>query len=277
MSARVVLGVRVTARVGEARRHREPCRFVAMAHGRRLSRTDNVPMTNDDLPPLVDDELEVLASLVPLAGRSIIELGCGAARLARSLLRQHPGCRVMGLEVDERQFAKNLAEPQDGLRFVAAGAQAIPATDASFDLALMLKSLHHVPQPLMATALQEVARVLRPGAFLYVSEPVYAGPFNDIVRLYNDEGVVRAAAQVALDQALQGPLWREAAQRRFDMPVHYRDFEDFERRMMHPTFADHRLDDEKIARVRRAFEPHLTPQGASFRRPMHVRLLQRVA
>ena len=35
------------------------------------------------------------------------------------------------------------------LRFVAAGAQAIPLPDASFDLALMLKSLHHVPLPLL--------------------------------------------------------------------------------------------------------------------------------
>lgn len=42
----------------------------------------------------------------------------------------------------------------------------------------------------MDQALAEVARVLRPGGYLYVSEPVYAGPLNEIVCLYNDEGVV---------------------------------------------------------------------------------------
>ena len=36
--------------------------------------------------PLIDDELTVLAALVPLAGQRIIELGCGAADMARKLL-----------------------------------------------------------------------------------------------------------------------------------------------------------------------------------------------
>lgn len=228
-----------------------------------------------DTLPLVDDELDLLASLVPLAGQRIIELGCGAARLARALLARHPDSTVTALEVDARQHARNLADPQPGLNFVAAGAQAIPAADASFDLALMLKSLHHVPGPLMATALAEAARVLRPGGHLYVSEPVYAGPFNELVRLFNDEGVVRAAAQRALDDALAGGHWDAAEERRFDMPVHFRDFEDFDLRMMRPTFADHAIDDAKRAAVRAAFEPHCGADGAHFRRPMHVRLLRR--
>jgi hypothetical protein len=47
--------------------------------------------------------------------------------------------------------------------------------------------------------------------------------------------------------------------------------------MMRPTFADHQLDDDKVARVRAAFEPHLTPTGAHFVRPMHMRLLRRTS
>ena len=41
---------------------------------------------NTPLLPLIDDELDVLSSLVPVAGQRIIELGCGAAALARALL-----------------------------------------------------------------------------------------------------------------------------------------------------------------------------------------------
>lgn len=231
--------------------------------------------TRTTLQPLVADELDLLAALVPLQGARVIELGCGAAKLARALLQRFPTATLTGLEVDERQHAKNLAAPQERLSFVAGGAQAIPAPDASFDLALMLKSLHHVPLPQMAQALGEVARVLVPGGRLYVSEPVYAGDLNEIIRLFHDEGTVRAAAQRALDQALAGGPWRQEAERRFSMPVRFADFAEFERQVIGVTFADHRLDAELLARVRAAFESHLEPQGAFFLRPMHVRLLQR--
>ena len=229
-----------------------------------------------DASPLILNELQVLSDLVPLAGQHIIELGCGNARLARELLQVHPTSHVTGLEVDARQHAKNLAAPQARLSFVAAGAQDVPFPDASFDLALMLKSLHHVPLPLLDQALSEVARVLRPGGHLYVSEPVYDGPLNEIVRLFNDEGVVRAAAQAAVDRAVAHGPWQQVAERRFDMPVHYADFNEFEQRMMRPTFADHALTDELIQRVAVAFAPHCGPDGADFVRPMHVRLLRRL-
>ena len=224
---------------------------------------------------LVNDELDVLASLVPIDGKAIIELGCGAAKLARTLLHRHPDSQVTGLEVDARQHAKNLASPQPGLHFVAGGAQAIPFPDASFDVALMLKSLHHVPLPLLAQALGEVARVLRPHGCLYVSEPVYRGPLNEVIRLFNDEGVVRAAAQAAMDAATRSGAWEQAAERFFEMPVSFRDFADFETRMMRPTFADHRIDDAKLAEVGTAFAPHMTSDGAHFTRPMHVRVLRK--
>lgn len=227
-------------------------------------------------PRLVDDELDLLAGMLPLGrGLDIVEPGCGNARLARALLRRFPGCRVTGLEVDARQLAKNRAAPQPRLAFVAAGAQAIPCADASFDLALMLKSLHHVPRDAMDAALAEVRRVLRPRGWLVVSEPVCAGALDEIARLFNDEGVVRAAAQAALDRALAGGGWDAVLERRFDVPVHFRDFADFERRMVDVTFAERHLDDATRAAVRARFEPHLGAHGAAFTRPMHLRLLRR--
>jgi len=234
-------------------------------------------MPANNLPTdIVENELDLLASLLPLAGQQIIELGCGAARLARELVRRHAGSTVTGVEVDARQHARNLATPQDGLVFVSGVAQAIPAATASCDLVLMLKSLHHVPVAAMAAALAEVARVLRPGGHLYVSEPMFAGPLNEVTRIYNDEQVVRAAAQAALDTAIAGGAWSEVTQRKFVVPVHFTDFADYEKRMVHQTFADHRLNAETLARVRERFEASLGPEGADFLQPMHVRLLQPV-
>jgi ubiquinone/menaquinone biosynthesis C-methylase UbiE len=226
---------------------------------------------------LIDDELTLLETLVPLQGARLLEAGCGAAQLARALLRRYTDAELVGLEVDERQLAKNLLAPAERLRFERAGAQDIPFADARFDGALMLKSLHHVPMPLMDRALAELARVLRPGGWLYVSEPVYAGPFNELVRLYNDEGEVRAAAQAALDRALASGAWQPLAERRFAMPRRFASFDEFEQRSMRPTFADHGITDEMVERVRALFLPHLGPDGARFEQPMHVRVLRKAA
>ena len=182
---------------------------------------------------LVSDELDLLQSLVDLQQHPrIIELGCGAAQLSRKLLLRFPACEVTGLEVDERQMAKNLLKPQDRLHFVPAGAQAIPFEADQFDLALMLKSLHHVPLELLGQALNEVHRVLRPQGLLYVSEPVFAGALNEVMRLFHDEEIVRAAALRAVQAAVASGAWEQVSETYFDMPVYYRDFAEFEQRMI---------------------------------------------
>lgn len=229
-------------------------------------------MTN----PLITDELDLLQSLVDLNQHPrIIELGCGAAQLSRELLTRYPACEVTGLEVDERQHAKNLASPQDRLSFVQAGAQAVPFEAWRFDLALMLKSLHHVPLALMDQALAEVHRVLRPGGLFYVSEPVFAGPLNEVMRVFHDEELVRAAALRAVQKAVASGGWEQVVERHWDTPVYFSDFAEFEQRMIGVTFLDHRLDAATLAKVRERFEPHMTADGAHFVRPMRVNLLRK--
>lgn len=231
-----------------------------------------------DSVPLIADELDELNAIVGLDGQRIVELGCGPAQMARRLVARFPRCSIAALEIDAIQHRKNLAEPQAGIEFIEAGAQAVPFGDASFDLAIMLKSLHHVPMPLIGQAIAEVARVLKPGGLFYVSEPVYGGAFNSLIRLFNEEGAVRAAAQQALDTALtQTQRWEQVTEKRFGLSSTFADFEEFEARQMRPSYADHKLDDEKVARVRAAFEPFKGPKGATFVRPLHVRVLRRLA
>lgn len=66
-----------------------------------------------------------------------------------------------------------------------------------------------------------------------------------------------------------------AAEQRFEMPVRFASFDEFEQRMMRPTFADHGIDDAMIDRVRQRYAPHQGEGGAHFTRPMHVRLLRK--
>ena len=226
---------------------------------------------------LITDELNLLESMVPLdRPQQIIELGCGAAQLSRNLLARFPDCEVSALEVDERQHAKNLLAPEPRLHFAQAGAQAIPFAADRFDLALMLKSLHHIPLDLLQQALAEVHRVLRPGGLLYVSEPVFAGAQNEIMRLFHDEEQVRAAALRALQVVVASGAWEQVSEVLFAMPVRYRDFAEFEQRLIAVTYLDHQLDATTLAAVRERFEPHMRANGAYFERPMRVNLLRKL-
>ncbi len=225
---------------------------------------------------LIKDEFDLLQSLIELKQqRQIVELGCGAADLSRKLLARYSDCDVTGLEVDKSQHAKNLLNPVQRLQFVQAGAQAIPFPEATFDLALMLKSLHHVPLDKMDQALLEVYRVLRPKGLLYVSEPVFAGDLNEVIRLFHDEEVVRTAAQRALKDAVSSGIWEQVSEIRFETPVHFRNFDEFERRLIGITYLDHRLDSTTLELVRARFEAHMVADGAHFVRPMQLNLLRK--
>ncbi len=225
---------------------------------------------------LINEELDLLQSLVDLKQqRKIVELGCGAADLSRKLLARYAACEVTGLEVDKLQHAKNLLNPAQRLEFVQAGAQSVPFPAEAFDLALMLKSLHHVPLDQMDRALLEVHRILRPQGLLYVSEPVFAGDLNEVIRLFHDEEVVRGAAQRALQDAVSSGAWEQVGETLFETPVYFRDFAAFETRLIGITYLDHRLDDATLQRVRARFEPHMVADGAHFVRPMRVNLLRK--
>lgn len=225
---------------------------------------------------LIGDEIELLRRLVSLTGARVVELGCGKAELARRLVERGLVASVQAFEVDEIQHARNLADPRPvNLQFLSGGAQAIPLEGGCCEVVLMLKSLHHVPIPLLDQALREVRRVLVPGGHLYVSEPVYAGEFNEIVRLFHDEGEVRAAAQAALRRAASDGLLEWIGETVFDMPLAFRDFADFCDRIVRVTHTAHDLDAATLAEVRGRFQRHVTPQGARFVREMRVVVLRR--
>jgi ubiquinone/menaquinone biosynthesis C-methylase UbiE len=222
-------------------------------------------------------ERDWMETVLPLGGARVLELGCGKAETTRVLAERHPGARFIAMEVDQRQHALNLAsDPPANLRFVEGGAQAIVAPDAAFDVVLMLKSLHHVPGELLPKSFEELHRVLRPEGLLYIAEPVFDGPYNEVMRVFHDEQRVREGAFAAMKSAIERGLFELVGEHFFANAVHFDDFAHFERRMIGVTHTEHRLTPEQLAETRRRFEQHLTPAGADFRQPMRVDLLRRV-
>lgn len=237
----------------------------------------SVPMQiHNPAPGQVVDEFDVYTGLLPLDGARIIELGCGAAIHTRAIAETGRPAAILACEVDTLQHEKNLAITDlDGVSFVHAGAEAIPAEDASADIVMMFKSLHHVPVELMDTAMREIARVLRPGGVAYISEPVYAGDFNEVLRLFHDEREVREAAFAAVRQAVEAGLLELAGQHFFQTRMAFADFADFEQRVLNVTHTRHELAPELHDRVRRTFEQHQGREGACFLMPIRVDLLRR--
>lgn len=224
------------------------------------------------------DEYLVVKRLLLLAGAHLLELGCGKAEKTRAIAQGGQVASVVALEVDEIQYAK-LQQIRDlpNVSFRLGGAEAIPAADATFDIVLMFKSLHHVPMDMLDQALREVRRVLRPGGLAYVSEPVYAGEFNEILRLFHDERVVREAAFAAVRRAVQSGALELVGQTFFNTLGHFDDFEQFEEQVLKVTHTHHHLSAEVYAAVRAAFMRHMTPHGVEFLNPIRVDLLRKAA
>jgi ubiquinone/menaquinone biosynthesis C-methylase UbiE len=227
---------------------------------------------SDPQVKLAANEGEILDQLLKLKGASVLELGCGKADKTR-IVAQH-AASVLALEVDEIQLARNLAiSDLPNVRFAHGGAEQIPAADNSFDIVLMFKSLHHVPIDLMDLVFPEIRRVLKPGGIAYISEPVYAGDFNDILKLFHDEQAVREAAFAAEQRAISSGQLALVQQKFFLQPMHFADFAQYEQQVLKVTHTEHRLSAVTYEKVRARFNGHMSQDGATFQMPIRVDLL----
>jgi SAM-dependent methyltransferase len=223
-------------------------------------------------------EIAVISDLLDLRGKQILELGCGAAWTTRTLATDLAAAHVVATEVDRIQLEKNLKITDlPNVTFRYGGAEAIEDADETYDAVFMFKSLHHVPRDLMAQGLGEIHRVLRPDGLAYFSEPVYWGPFNDLLRMFNDEREVREAAFAALTHAVGSGRFTLEAEVFFEVEDTYTSWEDFETRLLKVTHTVLDVDPARHEQIRQAFLRHLTPAGAHFLKPHRVDLLRKAA
>ena len=221
-------------------------------------------------------DLTVLERLVPLAGRDVVDVGCGGGALVRALTAR--GAYVTGIEISEAQLAPAIRDDAgSGARYLVGLAQELPLAEESVDVVVFMRALHHVPPRDMLDALREARRVLRPDGVVYVSEPLPEGDFYALTSLVEDELEVRAAAQRTIAAAAQAGLERVSTMEH-DVRLCLADIDAFAARLISvdpargEVFEAHK--GELVEAFARLGEPGEKPGERCFLTPMRVDLLQ---
>ena len=125
-------------------------------HGGQLADSGGLAWGTWQIP---ESELRVLGDV---AGKDILELGCGAAQWSIGLAKL--GARPVGLDLSERQLEharRLMAEADVDFPLVHASAEAVPLPDASFDIVFCDHGAMTFADPYRTVP--EASRLLRPG------------------------------------------------------------------------------------------------------------------
>ncbi|MCA9771082.1 MAG: class I SAM-dependent methyltransferase [Myxococcales bacterium] len=114
--------------------------------------------------------LERLA-FAPVEGAHVLEIGCGRGVGSQIILERFGAARVDAFDLDERMVERaraRLGRYGDRVNLWVGSATAIPAEDATYDAVFDFGIIHHIPR--WREALDEVARVLKPGGQFFFEE-----------------------------------------------------------------------------------------------------------
>jgi len=114
-------------------------------------------------------------------GQHVLDVGCGTGR-ASIHLAQKTGCSLTGINISQQQVsaAERRASAMgvgERVRFQVADAMKMPFADSAYDGAWAFESLLHMPS--LAKAAVELARVLKPGSRLVISDVVAMRAMSD--------------------------------------------------------------------------------------------------
>ncbi|WP_295524488.1 bifunctional 2-polyprenyl-6-hydroxyphenol methylase/3-demethylubiquinol 3-O-methyltransferase UbiG [uncultured Pseudacidovorax sp.] len=114
--------------------------------------------------------LEWIEGQVPLAGKRVLDVGCGGGILSDAMARR--GADVLGIDLAGKALkvaqlhALDAGTPGVRYREVAVEALAEEAP-GSFDVVTCMEMLEHVPQP--ASVVQACAKLVKPGGWVFFS------------------------------------------------------------------------------------------------------------
>jgi len=115
--------------------------------------------------------LDWLDSLAHIAGKQVLDVGCGGGILAESMARRGAQ-QVLGIDLSVKPLkVAQLHAMESGvtnLRYREVAAEALAAeAPASFDVVTCMEMLEHVPEP--ASVVQACAQLVKPGGWVFFS------------------------------------------------------------------------------------------------------------
>jgi predicted SAM-dependent methyltransferase len=103
------------------------------------------------------------------AGAAVLDVGAGTCRYRKEFAH----CNYQTHDFRQYEGYRNSKEGEYGEIDYVSDITAIPVHDHSYDIILCTEVLEHVPEPI--AALQEMARILKPGGRLFITAPLGSG------------------------------------------------------------------------------------------------------
>lgn len=100
------------------------------------------------------------------ASSSVLDVGCAKGFMLHDMAELIPGITVKGVDVSDYAIAHAIDDMKPHLS--VASATKLPFADKSFDVVISINTVHNLVRDDCATALREIERVARKGAFITV-------------------------------------------------------------------------------------------------------------
>jgi len=219
--------------------------------------------------------IDILLSALDLKGKQVVDIGCGDGELAHRMASAR--AKVTGIDPNPKRIGRARESAGKDETFLEGVGEQLPCADASIDIVIFFNSLHHIPVEAMEPALAEAARILKPGGILYLSEPIAAGSFFEVMKPVHDESEVRAKALAAIKGAVKKGFFCEEDEQINEVVRYDESFETCCQRMIDVNPSREAVVTAKKEEIRRLFLTHArkTEQGYEFDSLTRFNLLRR--